>query len=359
MAGNTFGKIFTVTTFGESHGKGIGVVIDGCPPALVIDNHFIQQQLNRRKPGQSRITTSRNEDDEFEILSGIFDGKTTGAPLTFFIRNNDAKPSDYDALKDVYRPGHADLTYDLKYGIRDHRGGGRSSARETAARVIAGAVAALVLNKNNIKVDAYVSRIGPVEMNEKNSANFTDPESNLVRCPDPEAAEKMIAYIDQLKSAGDTTGGIITCRVKNYPSGAGEPVFDKLQADLAKAMLSINAVKGFDYGHGFDDVNLKGSELNDEFRKDEEGNIISRNNFSGGILGGISTGEEIYFRTVFKPVSTLQMKREAITQSGDPLTLEPGGRHDPCVLPRAVPIVEAMTRIVLLDHLLRQRATGI
>ncbi|HOS47852.1 MAG TPA: chorismate synthase [Bacteroidia bacterium] len=357
MAGNTIGSIFRVTTFGESHGPGIGVVIDGCPAGLTIDNDFIGKQLSRRRPGQSAITTARNEDDNYEILSGVFEGKTTGAPLSFFIKNKDVKSQDYSHLQHEYRPSHADYTYDIKYGHRDYRGGGRSSARETAARVIAGSVAQLILQHYGIRISAYVSAVGNIKT-EKDylSLDLSKTDSNAVRCPDESVALQMENYIKELKASGDTIGGIISCVISGAPVGLGEPVFDKLHADLGKAMLSINAAKGFDLGKGFDSVGMKGSEHNDVFAK--EGNkVTTLTNNSGGIQGGISNGEDIYFRVAFKPIATLLQKQKSINDQGQVITLEGKGRHDPCVLPRAVPIVEAMAAIVLADHLLRDKAT--
>lgn len=366
MSGNTFGNIFRVTTFGESHGAAIGGVIDGCPAGLEIDLSFIQSELDRRKPGQSKITTQRKETDEFEILSGVYEGITLGTPITFIIRNEDYKPSDYDNLKDVYRPSHADYTYDAKYGIRDYRGGGRSSARETVARVFAGAIAKLVVgsqqsavNSQPLKITAYVSQVGNIKA-EKNYSqlDFTKIESNIVRCPDEAAAEKMIQRIEEVKKEGDTIGGAITCVIQNVPVGLGEPVFDKLQADLAKAMMSINAAHGFEYGSGFEGAERKGSENNDCLianSSPKEKGVVTRTNNAGGILGGISNGMDIYFRVAFKPVSTLMQTQMTIDKNGNEVELKGKGRHDPCVLPRAVPIVEAMAAIVLADHLLRNK----
>lgn len=357
MAGNTIGTLFRVTTFGESHGAGIGVVIDGCPAGLTIDNEFISKQLSRRRPGQSAITTARNEDDSFEILSGIFEGKSTGAPLSFFIKNKDVKSQDYSHLQHEYRPSHADYTYDAKYGHRDYRGGGRSSARETAARVIAGSIAQLILQHYGIRISAYVSAVGHINIIKHYSElDLSKTEDNAVRCPDEVVAQQMENYIKELKSSGDTIGGIINCVITGTPTGLGEPVFDKLHADLGKAMLSINAAKGFDLGKGFDSVGMKGSEHNDVFAK--EGNkVITRTNNSGGIQGGISNGEDIYFRVAFKPIATLLQPQQSINDQGNTITLEGKGRHDPCVLPRAVPIVEAMAAIVVVDHLLRNKTS--
>ncbi len=373
MSGNTFGNIFRVTTFGESHGVAIGGIIDGCPAGLPMDIDFIQSELDRRKPGQSKITTQRNENDEFEILSGVFEGLTLGSPIAFIIRNQDYKPSDYDNLKNVYRPAHADYTYDAKYGIRDHRGGGRSSARETAARVFAGAVAKLLMGNHQpeIKIQAYVSQVASIKVEKKYSElDLNKTESNIVRCPDESVAEKMIQQIEEVRKEGDTIGGIITCVIQNVPVGLGEPVFDKLHADLAKAMMSINAAHGFEYGSGFEGAEKKGSENNDNLipspspkeegvkTKDEERSalkIITMTNNAGGILGGISNGMDIYFRVAFKPVSTLMQTQQTIDSNGNKVELKGKGRHDPCVVPRAVPIVEAMAAIVLADHLLRNK----
>ncbi len=363
MPGNTFGKIFRLTTFGESHGAAIGGVIDGCPSGLKIDEDKIRAALERRKPGQSKITTQRKESDEFEILSGVFDGKALGSPLAFIIRNQDYKPSDYDNLKDVYRPSHADYTYDAKYGIRDYRGGGRSSARETAARVFAGAIAESFLKEaedgdDKISIRAFVSQVGNIKTEKDYSLlDLTRIESNIVRCPDETVAEKMIQLIEDVRKDGDTVGGVITCVIQNVPVGLGEPVFDKLQADLAKAMMGINAAHGFEYGSGFKGVEMKGSQHNDRFEKDPSGKIITKSNYSGGILGGISNGMDIYFRVAFKPVSTLMKSQQTLDVKGNEVELKGKGRHDSCVVPRAVPIVEAMAAIVLADHVLRNRNT--
>ena len=356
MAGNTIGELFKLTTFGESHGAAIGGVIDGCPPNLEIDLNFVQSELNRRKPGQSELSTPRQEMDEVEFLSGIFEGKTTGAPIGFIIRNKDAKSKDYDNLKDVYRPSHADFTYEKKYGIRDHRGGGRSSARETAARVVGGAIAKIFLLKQDIGTIAFVSQIGPIRIeNELEELSNKSIEDSIVRCPDPESSVKMEAYLKELKELGDSTGGIISCMIENCPAGLGEPVFDKLHADIGKAMLSINAVKGFEYGFGFESAAMKGSDLNDSFIKTEDG-IRTETNYSGGIQGGISNGESIYFNVAFKPVASISSKQKTVNKSGKEVDLEIEGRHDPCVVPRAVPIVEAMAAMVIADHLLKQSA---
>lgn len=359
MPGNSFGQQFRITTFGESHGEAIGVVIDSCPAGLKIDAAFIQSELNRRRPGQSKITTQRNEPDEFKIVSGVFENVTTGTPITFIIPNLDQKSTDYDHLKDVYRPSHADFTYETKYGVRDYRGSGRASARETVARVAAGAVAKLLLAHHEIKINAFVSQVGNVKL-EKSYAglNLDDAENNLVRCPDEETAQRMIELIEQVKNEGDTVGGIISCVIANCPVGLGEPVFDKLHADLSKAMMSINAVKGFEIGSGFEGSALRGSEMNDVF-KTEKGKTVTATNHSGGIQGGISNGMDIFFRVAFKPVSTLMKDQKTIDKSGNEVELKGKGRHDACVVPRAVPIVEAMAALVIADHLLRNRSSKI
>jgi len=359
MAGNSFGNIFRITTFGESHGSGIGVVIDGCPSMIKIDLPFIQQQLSRRKPGQSTITTSRKEDDELVVMSGIFEGRTTGAPITFFIKNKDQNSDDYTHLKDAFRPNHADFTYESKYGIRDYAGGGRSSARETAARVMSGALAQSILKKENIQINAFVSQVGDIKLKKHyNELNFADIDSTIVRCPDQAMAKQMIEKIELVKSEGDTIGGVITCVIQNLPIGLGEPVFDKLHADLAKAMLSINAAKGFDYGDGFDGLEMKGSDYNDVFIVDQKDNkkVNTKTNHSGGIQGGISNGQDVYFRVAFKPVSTIMQKQQTIDKNGQQVEISGIGRHDPCVVPRAVPIVESMASLVIIDHLLRFKA---
>lgn len=355
MAGNSFGQLFRITTFGESHGKAIGVVIDGCPAGLMIDEAFIQAELNRRRPGQSAVTTQRNEEDVFEILSGIFENKTTGAPLAFLVFNKDHKPQDYEHLKEVYRPSHADFTYEIKYGIRDYRGSGRASARETLARVIAGAVAKLFLRQYNIQVYAYVKSIGEIEIpQEKVPVDLSKTESNIVRCPDVETAEKMISLIEKVKSEGDSIGGVISCVIQNVPAGIGEPVFDKLPADLGKAMLSINAVKGFEIGSGFSGSRMKGSAHNDSLMS-ADGTVKRNSNHGGGTEGGISNGEELFFNVAFKPPSTIAKQQQTINTSGQVVLLEAKGRHDPCVVPRAVVIVEAMAALVVADHMLRNR----
>ena len=354
---NSYGKIFKITTFGESHGRGIGVVIDGCPAGLELDIDFIQQELTRRKPGQSKIVTQRKENDEFEILSGIFEGKTTGTPLTFMIWNQDQKSKDYAHIATKFRPSHADFTYTSKYGVRDYRGGGRSSARETAARVAAGAVAKLFLKTIGVEVLSYVSQVGDLKL-EKNykELDLSKIESNIVRCPESTVAEEMIEKIDQVRKNRDTIGGVITGVIKGCPVGLGEPVFDKLHAELGKAMLSINAVKGFEYGSGFEGVKMKGSEHNDIFYT-KENTVKTKTNYSGGIQGGISNGQDIYFNVAFKPVATIMIDQESIDENGDITTVTGKGRHDPCVVPRAVPIVDAMSALVIADFFLRNKSS--
>jgi chorismate synthase len=350
---NTFGNRFRLTAFGESHGEAIGGVIDGCPTGVFLDETFIQCELDRRKPGQSGITTSRKEADKVEFLSGIYEGKSTGTPIGFIVRNSNQRSSDYNMLKDVYRPSHADYTYQAKYGIRDHRGGGRASARETIARVVGGAIAQLVLKEKGIRIFAYTSQVGNIQLNKPYSGlNLDLIESTPVRCPDPETARKMIELIQEVKAEGDTVGGIISCVCRGVPSGWGEPVFGKLHAALGSAMLSINAAKGFEYGSGFESVRYKGSEINDVFYRREDGKIATKTNFSGGIQGGISNGEDIYFRVAFKPVATLLKEQQTVDKEGNETILHIQGRHDPCVLPRAVPVVEAMAAMVLLDYCL-------
>ena len=351
---NTFGKIFTLTSFGESHGAAIGGVIDGFPAGVEIDFTFIQSELNRRKPGNAKVATARAEADEVEILSGIFEGKSTGTPIGFLLRNTAQLSADYDHLKDIYRPSHADYSYDVKYGIRDHRGGGRSSARETAARVVAGAFAKLALRKYGIEIIAYTSRIGEISLEPGFSRlkDFQDIiKSNLVHCPDAAVALQMEKYLAKLKADGDSAGGIVSCLVRNVPAGLGEPVFDKLHARLGLAMLSINAAKGFEYGLGFDFASKKGSEVNDEFCLNN-GKISTRTNFSGGIQGGISNGQDIYFRVAFKPIATIAKEQHSINKQGEEVMLAARGRHDPCVIPRAIAVVEAMAAITLLDMIL-------
>lgn len=350
MSGNIYGTLFRLTTYGESHGPAIGGVIDGCPAGIALDFEAIQRDLNRRKPGQSAIVTQRKEPDEVSFYSGIFEGKTTGTPIGFAIHNTNQKSHDYSHIKDSYRPSHADYVYDEKYGIRDYRGGGRSSARETASRVVAGAIAKQFLAP--ISIQAYVSSVGTLTMNTPPSqVDFSTIEENPVRCPDPKMAEEMEAYIKQIRKEGDTVGGIITCVIKNVPVGLGEPAFDKLHAELGKAMLSINAVKGFEYGSGFEGTQMKGSEHNDLFNTDG----TTQTNRSGGIQGGISNGMDIYFNVAFKPVATIMQHQETINSKGEKVDMQGKGRHDPCVVPRAVPIVEAMTALVLADFSLLKR----
>ncbi|HET8803574.1 MAG TPA: chorismate synthase [Aequorivita sp.] len=347
MAGNSFGKIFKLTTFGESHGAAIGGIIEGCPAGLSLDFEAINFEMQRRKPGQSAIVTQRKEEDEVQFLSGIFEGKTTGTPIGFTIKNTDQKSQDYSHIKDIYRPSHADFTYDKKYGIRDFRGGGRSSARETACRIVSGAIAKQLLK--DIKITAYVSSVGEMELKKQYSElDFSEIEKNPVRCADAEMAVKMENYIKSIRREGDTIGGTITCVIQNVPVGLGEPIFDKLHAELGKAMLSINAVKGFEYGSGFAGTAMKGSEHNDIFNEDGS----TKTNHSGGIQGGISNGEDVYFKVAFKPVATIMQKQETIDSKGEKATAEGKGRHDPCVVPRAVPIVEAMAALVLADFYL-------
>lgn len=355
MAGNKFGKAFQITTFGESHGRGLGVIIDGCPAGLPIDEAFIQSELARRRPGQSSIVTQRKEPDKAEILSGIFESRATGTPIGMVIYNTDQKSKDYSHIADKYRPSHADFTYQEKYGLRDYRGGGRSSARETSARVAAGAVAKLLLQAHGITVNGYVSQVGEIKV-KKNYKNldFSKIEDTAVRCPDLPIAEKMIDLIKEVRKAGDTIGGVVTAVVQGCPTGLGDPAFDKLHADLAKAMLSINACKGFEYGSGFDGVSMRGSKHNDAFYN-EGGVIQTKTNHSGGIQGGISNGMDIYFRVAFKPVATIVSAQDSVNEAGEKVEVVGKGRHDPCVLPRAVPIVEAMAALVVADHLLRQR----
>lgn len=356
--GNTYGKIFRITTFGESHGPAIGVVIDGCPAGLAIDEEFIQSELSRRKPGQSRITTQRKEEDSLKILSGVFEGVSTGMPITIVIENQDQRSKDYSHIAGSFRPSHADYTYESKYGIRDYRGGGRSSARETAARVAAGAVAKLLLKENDVRIQAYVSQVGEVRAPHFESLDLSKTEDNIVRCPDPGTAEKMIALIDEVRLARDTIGGVVTCVVQNVPVGLGEPVFDKLHAELGKAMLSINAVKGFEYGSGFSGIGMRGSQHNDAFYNDGS-RIRTRSNFSGGIQGGISNGEPIYFNVAFKPVATIMKDQESVDKEGNPTIVSGKGRHDPCVVPRAVPIVESMAALVIADFFLQSKTSKI
>ncbi|OFY85085.1 MAG: chorismate synthase [Bacteroidetes bacterium RIFCSPLOWO2_12_FULL_35_15] len=355
MAGNTFGKLFTLTNFGESHGAALGGIIDGCPAGLQIDLDFVQSELDRRRPGQSHITTQRKEGDKVELLSGIFEGKTTGTPIGFIIRNENQRSNDYENNIDVYRPSHADYSYDAKYGMRDPRGGGRSSARETVSRVVAGAIAKLFLKQNGISIKAYTSQVGDIKLLKAyHHLDLNKAESNLVRCPDELVAEAMIQKIEQVRKSGDTIGGVISCVIKGTPVGMGEPVFDKLHADLGKAMLSINAVKGFEYGSGFEGTKMLGSQHNDLFIINDD-QVKTKTNHSGGIQGGISNGEDIYFRVAFKPIATIMQKQNTINSKGEETEITGKGRHDPCVLPRAVPVVEAMAAIVLMDHLLRNK----
>ena len=349
--GNSFGKLFKLSTFGESHGKAIGGIIDGCPAGLQLDTKAIQKELNRRKPGQSAIVTQRKEPDTVEFLSGIFEGATTGTPIGFLIKNTNQKSKDYSAIKDTFRPSHADFTYTKKYGIRDYRGGGRSSARETANWIVAGAIAKQLLSE--MKINAYTSSVGDIFLEKPyQELNFNLIESNVVRCPDESYAKKMIAKIKEIKKQGDTIGGTITCVIQNVPIGLGEPVFDKLHARLGMAMLSINAVKGFEYGSGFCGAKMKGSTHNDAFNTDG----TTKTNLSGGIQGGISNGMDIYFRVAFKPVATLLQKYNTIDNHGNLVTMQGKGRHDPCVVPRAVPIVEALAAMVLADFYLLQKS---
>jgi chorismate synthase len=350
--GNTFGHLFRIHTFGESHGPALGVTIDGCPAGLKIDTAFIQSELDKRKPGQSKITTQRKEADEFEILSGVFEGVSTGTPISILIRNQDQKSKDYSHIADKFRPSHADYTFHAKFGVRDYRGGGRSSARETVARVAAGAIAKLLLKEHGISTLSYVSQVGSLQLQKTyNQLDLTQIEDNIIRCPDPEAAAAMIELIDKTRKNRDTIGGIITGVIQGVPAGLGEPVFDKLHAEIGKAMLSINAVKGFEFGSGFEGVKLNGSEHNDAFYE-EEGVVKTRTNHSGGIQGGISNGQDIYFNVAFKPVATIMMDQESINTAGEPVTVTGKGRHDPCVVPRAVPIVDAMAALVIADYLL-------
>jgi len=344
---NTFGKIFTLTTFGESHGEAIGGIIDGCPAGIELNLDTVQYEMNRRKPGQSKIVTQRKEPDEVQFLSGIFEGKTTGASIGFIIKNANQRSNDYEHIKDAFRPSHADYTYDKKYGVRDYRGGGRTSARETANWVVGGAVAKQVIS--DIKINAFTSSVGEIFMEKPyQEVDFNNIESNDVRCPDAATAEKMIARINEIKKQGDTIGGTITCVIQNVPVGLGEPIFDKLHAQLGKAMLSINAVKGFEYGSGFCGAKMKGSEHNDIFNADGS----TTTNLSGGIQGGISNGMDIYFRVAFKPVATIMQAQQTIDKDGNVVEMHGKGRHDPCVVPRAVPIVEALAAMVLTDFML-------
>ncbi|TAF54521.1 MAG: chorismate synthase [Oscillatoriales cyanobacterium] len=355
--GNTFGHLFRITTFGESHGGGVGVTIDGCPPQIEISAEEIQYELDRRRPGQSKITTPRKESDTCEILSGLFEGKTTGTPIAILVRNKDARSQDYSEMATAYRPSHADATYDAKYGIRNYQGGGRSSARETIGRVAAGAIAKKILRDiAGVEIVGYVKRIQQLEAQiDPDSVTIEQVESNIVRCPDPAMAQTMIDMIEAVGREGDSIGGVVECVARNVPRGLGMPVFDKLEADLAKAVMSLPATKGFEFGSGFAGTLLKGSEHNDEFYTDETGAIRTRTNRSGGVQGGISNGEPIILRAAFKPTATIRKEQNTVTRSKDAVVLAARGRHDPCVLPRAVPMVEAMVALVLCDHLLRQR----
>ena len=356
---NSFGRIFRLTTFGESHGEAIGGVIDGMPAGIDIDLDFIQSELNRRRPGQSQLTTSRQEADKVELLSGVFEGKSTGCPIGFIVRNTNQHSNDYDNMRSLFRPSHADYTYQTKYGIRDHRGGGRSSARITISRCVGGALAKLVLRQKGISVQAYTSQVGHIVLDrdyQRYDLSLTD--MNPVRCPDPEKAARMEDLILKVKGEGDTIGGVITCVIKGCPVGLGEPEFGKLHASLGQAMLSINAVKGFEYGEGFECVTARGYEQNDIFRS-ENGRITTVTNHSGGIQGGISNGQDIYFRVAFKPVATLLQEQETVDMDGNPTTLTAKGRHDPCVLPRAVPVVESMAAMVILDNILLKNSANL
>lgn len=353
---NTFGNIFTLTTFGESHGAAVGGVVDGMPAGINIDIDFIQSELNRRRPGQSSITTSRKEADQVELLSGVFEGKSTGCPIGFVVRNTNQHSADYENLRNLFRPSHADFTYNTKYGVRDHRGGGRTSARITIARCVGGALAKLVLKQLGISVQAYTSQVGNIALNrDYHLYDLSLTESNAVRCPDPEKALQMEQLISQVKAEGDTIGGIISCVIKGCPVGLGEPEFDKLHAALGKAMLSINAVKGFEYGEGFAGVTARGSEQNDVFLPNGHGGVTTRTNHSGGIQGGLSNGQDIFFRVAFKPVATILQSQQTVNRQGETVTFKAQGRHDPCVLPRAVPVVEAMAAMTVLDFYLLNR----
>jgi chorismate synthase len=356
---NSFGNLFKITSYGESHGPGIGVIIDGCPSGLAIDMEFIQSELDRRKPGQSNIVTQRKESDSFKLLSGIFEGKTTGTPIHIFIPNEDANSKDYAEWEDIFRPSHADFTYWEKYGIRDHRGGGRSSARETAGRVAAGAIAKLLLRQSGIIITAYTEQVGNIKLEKGyENSDLSLIESNPVRCPDNEKATEMEALIREVRKEGDTIGGVVACIISGCPAGLGEPVFGKLHAALAAAMLGINACKGFEYGSGFDGVAKRGSEHNDIYYS-ENGKILTKTNHSGGIQGGISNGMDIYFRVAFKPVATIMREQETVNKAGESKKISGKGRHDPCVVPRAVPIVEAMAALVLADYWLLAKINDI
>ncbi|HVA96751.1 MAG TPA: chorismate synthase [Candidatus Acidoferrales bacterium] len=361
MAGNTFGQLFRITTFGESHGGAVGVVVDGCPPNIAITEEEIQKDLDRRKPGQSEITSPRKEQDVIHILSGIVDGKTTGTPILLIAYNKDVRSEDYGNMKDLFRPGHADYTFQTKYGIRDYKGSGRASARETLARVAAGAIAKKYLKeKLGIEFLSYVQQVGDIKTDINFETVTTEQiESNIVRCPDQEIANNMIKLIEEVRDNGDSIGGVIRGVIKHIPAGLGEPVFDKLPADLAKAMMSINATKGFEFGSGFEGVKMRGSEHNDTFYIDDNETVQTRTNYAGGTLGGISNGQTIYFRVAFKPVSTIKKKQQTVTKDKKETELEAVGRHDPCVLPRAVPIVDAMAALVIMDHYLRHKAQNL
>jgi chorismate synthase len=356
---NSFGQIFRITTFGESHGPVIGVVVDGCPAGITMDHDLMKNEMVSRRPGQSNLTTTRNETDEVGVMSGVYNNITTGAPIALLITNRDQKPSDYDEMKNVYRPSHSDYAWEKKYGIRDHRGGGRASARETAARVAAGCIAQMMLSHYGIIINAYVSQVGEIMLNkEYKQLDFTAIETTPVRCPDIETANRMIQLIESVKSEGDTIGGTVTCIAQNIPTGLGEPVYNKLHAKLAYAMLSINAAHGFDYGAGFNAIDKRGSEQNDQFVTDK-GKVTTKTNYSGGIQGGISNGSDIYFRVLFKPVSTLMKEQDTVNISPENVKITASGRHDPCVLPRAVAVVKAMTAIVLADSMLLHRSSVI
>ncbi len=354
---NTFGKLFTITTFGESHGLGVGVVVDGCPAGLKIAESDIQKELNRRKPGQSSITTPRKEEDKIRIMSGVTEGKTTGAPIMMLAENSDARSEDYGQLKEIYRPGHADFTYEAKYGHREWRGGGRASARTTLAQVAAGAIAKKYLKeKLNVEILGFVDQVGEIKATiDYAKINLKKVEANPIRCPDEKRAKQMIELITSLKAQGDSIGGSVTAIIRNAPAGLGSPVFDKLPADLAKAMMGINAAKGFEIGSGFRAAEMRGSEHNDRFYT-TKGKVRTKTNFAGGVLGGISTGEDIYFRVAFKPTSTIAKAQDTIDRRGKQVVLKAAGRHDPCIVPRAVPIVEAMAAIVVMDHYLQWKA---
>jgi len=355
--GNRFGQLFCITTFGESHGGGVGVVIDGCPPQLEISTEEIQWELDRRRPGQSKITTPRKEADTCEILSGVFEGKTLGTPIAILVRNQDTRPQDYDEMQQKYRPSHADATYDAKYGIRNWQGGGRASARETIGRVAAGAIAKKILKQvANVEIIGYVKRIKDLEgVIDPDTVTLEQVESNIVRCPDTECAQRMVETIEQIGHSGDSIGGVVECVARNVPKGLGEPVFDKLEADLAKGVMSLPARKGFEIGSGFAGTLLKGSEHNDEFYTDDQGAVRTVTNRSGGIQGGIANGENVILRVAFKPTATIRKEQRTVTRTGEETILAAKGRHDPCVLPRAVPMVEAMVALVLCDHLLRHQ----